>query len=130
MPRGGDRSAKTRAAGKRVGRPPKAKIEAPPPDKGIASRVLARIDEEQYWMFLLHADEMMDPEKREMLSTKDRDQIGAHLERLTNRRDGSPPQSVNTSFNPDTALRVIVEHIGRPKDQASTKAESSGKTLE
>jgi len=40
MPRGGDTSAKARASGKRVGRPPKAKVEQTA-DKNIAGEVLA-----------------------------------------------------------------------------------------
>ncbi|MGA9670370.1 MAG: hypothetical protein WBQ94_14250 [Terracidiphilus sp.] len=121
MARGGDTSAKARAAGKRVGRPPKPKVEAKA-DKAIAARVLGRIDEEMYWLFLLHYDEMKDANKRADLTAKDRDQIGTHLERLTNRRDGTAPQRIDSSFNPETPLRIVIDHIGRPKDQAAAEA--------
>lgn len=93
MPRGGDTSAKARAAGKQVGRPQKAKIEQRA-DKGIASRILGQIDEEMYWLFLLHHDEMKEVDKRAKLSAKDRDQIQDTMEYLTNRRDGKPAQGV------------------------------------
>jgi hypothetical protein len=138
MPRGGDRSAQAKAAGKRVGRPPKAKVETPAGTKGIATHVLAKIDEEFYWLLLLHWDEMKaaierikenpkDQVKiiaalRETIGKSECAQIGQHLERLTNRRDGTAPQRIDTAFNPETPLRVIIDHIGRPQDQAATKA--------
>lgn len=93
MPRGGDRSAKAKAAGKKVGRPPKAKIELKA-NKGIATEVLSSIDEKHYWLFLLHADAMNDPEKQKLLTPKERDQIKATMEYLTNRREGLPAQGV------------------------------------
>lgn len=138
MPRGGDRSAQAKASGKRVGRPPKAKLETAPATKGIASQVLGAIDEEFYWLFLLHWDEVKAAAARIKSNPKDelqilmalRDaigkgecaQIGAHLERLTNRRDGTAPQRIDTAFNPETPLRIVIDHIGRPKDQAATQA--------
>jgi hypothetical protein len=93
VPRGGDTSAKARAAGKQVGRPPKPKIELKA-DKGVASTVLASIDEHAYWRYLLHADEMADEKKRALLTAKDRDEIKAVMVYLTDRRDGKPAQGV------------------------------------
>jgi hypothetical protein len=138
MPRRGDRSAKAKAAGKRVGRPSKAKIETPAATKGIATHVLGRIDEEFYWLLLLHWDEMkvaLDAIKknpkdeigiiaglREKIGKTECAQIGAHLERLTNRRDGTAPQRIDTAFNPETPLRIVIDHIGRPKDQVAAQA--------
>jgi hypothetical protein len=138
MPRGGDRSAQIKAAGKKPGRPQKPKIVADPATKGIATHVLGRIDEEFYWLLLLHWDEMK--AAIEQIKAKPKDevqiiaalrekigkgecaQIGQHLERLTNRRDGTAPQRIDTAFNPETPLRVIIDHIGRPQDQAATQA--------
>jgi hypothetical protein len=121
MPRGGDRSAQVKASGKKVGRPPKAKL-AFSTDKSIAVRVLNRIDEEMYWLFLLHHDEMQDVKKRADLSHKERDQIATNLQRLTDRREGKAPERVDTAFNPETPLRIIIDHIGRPKDQVAAQA--------
>lgn len=121
MGRGGDRSAEARAAGKRVGRPPKARL-AYDTSKGIAARVLDRIDQEMYWLFLLHHDEMIDAEKRAALTKQDREQIATNLQRLTDRHEGKAPERIDTAFNPDTPLRVIIDHIGRPKDQAAAQA--------
>lgn len=138
MPRGGDRSAQAKAAGKKMGRPPKQKIETPVATKGIATQVLRRIDEEFYWLFLLHWDEVKaaaakikeNPKDeivilsalREVLGKGECAQIGAHLERLTNRRDGTAPQRIDSAFNPETPLRIIIDHIGRPKDQVAAQA--------
>ena len=138
MPRGGDRSAKAKAAGKRIGRPPKPKIENSTATKGIATQVLGAIDEEFYWLFLLHWGEVKaaaqkikeNPEDelnilmtlRDAIGKGECAQIGAHLERLTNRRDGTAPQRIDTAFNPETPLRIVVYHIGRPKDQVAAQA--------
>jgi hypothetical protein len=143
--RGGDTSAKARAAGKHVGRPKKDRVELKP-DKNIANRVLGHIDEEFYWLFLLHWDEVKAAAKKIKKNPKDEveivtalraaigktecAQIGAHLERLTNRRDGTAPQRIDTAFNPETPLRIVVEHIGRPKDQAAAEAKLARGTLE
>ena len=45
---------------------------------------------------------------------------------------GKPVQMVEGEFNPDPKrpMHVIVEHIGRPSDQASTKARIAGKAVE
>lgn len=129
MGRGGDRSAQTKAAGKKVGRPPKAKL-AFSTDKSIACRVLGRIDEEMYWLFLLHHDEMMDAKKRAELSKQDREQIATNLQRLTDRREGKAPERIDTAFNPETPLRIVIEHIGRPKDQAAAQAKFARGSVE
>lgn len=76
-----------------AGRKPKPKIEISA-TKGVASSVLASIDEVETWRFLLHAEELADPEKREELTLAERKEIGDRLEYLTNRRDGKPAQGV------------------------------------
>lgn len=129
MPRGGDRSAQTKAAGKKVGRPAKAKLSFST-DKSVAVRVLNRIDEEMYWLFLLHHDEMVDAEKRAKLSKQDREQIATNLQRLTDRREGKAPERIDTAFNPETPLRIVIEHIGRPKDQAAAQAKFARSSVE
>lgn len=137
MARGGDRSAQARAAGKAVGRPKKAKL-AFSTDKSVAVRVLQQIDEDFYWLFLLHWDEVKDAAKkisanpkdelqimselRAKLTRSDREQIAANLQRLTDRKEGKAPERIDTAFNPDTPLRIIIDHIGRPKDQAAAQA--------
>lgn len=145
MGRGGDRSAQAKAAGKKVGRPPKAKL-AFSTDKSIAVRVLGRIDEEFYWLFLLHWDEVREAiqsiernpkeevkilsELRENLTKSEREAIATNLQRLTDRREGKAPERIDTAFNPETPLRIIVEHIGRPQDQASAEAKFIGGAVE
>jgi hypothetical protein len=42
---------------------------------------------------------------------------------------GKPAQPVDTAFDPDKPLHVLIEHIGRPKDQATAKAEFAGKVV-
>jgi hypothetical protein len=137
MPRGGDRSAQVKAAGKKVGRPAKAKL-AFSTEKSIAVRVLHSIDEEFYWLFLLHWDEVKaaaekikeNPKDefkimaalREVLTKSDREQIATQLQRLTDRREGKAPERIDTAFNPETPLRIIIDHIGRPKDQVAAQA--------
>lgn len=90
MPRGGKRTAKD---GKKIGRPQKPKIELSA-DSGIATTVLASINETEYWRFMLHAEEMADPVKRAMLTREDVTQIRITMEYLTNRRDGKPAQGM------------------------------------
>lgn len=131
-----------------MGRPPKqiAAAAIPNPDRAVATRVLGAIDEEFYWLLLLHWDEMKaaikqikkDPkdegkvldELRNKIGKGECAQIGEHLERLTNRRDGRAPQRIDTAFNPETPLRVVIEHIGRPKDQAATQAKLARGSVE
>jgi hypothetical protein len=45
---------------------------------------------------------------------------------------GKPVQMVaaDHSFDPNKPLRAIVEHIGRPSDQAATKAKFAGRAVE
>lgn len=145
MPRGGDRSEKAKAAGKKIGRPPKAKL-AFSTDKSVAVRVLRSIDEEFYWLFLLHWDEVKaaaekikaNPKDelkvmialRELLTKSDREQIATNLQRLTDRREGKAPERIDTAFNPETPLRIIIDHIGRPKDQVAAQAVVTRGTVE
>ena len=91
MPRGGDRSAEAKAAGKRMGRPPKAKIELKA-DSGIATRVLAGIGEEQRWREILRCD--LTTEQRLALPLGEKRLIEETLEYHTDRRDGKPAQGV------------------------------------
>lgn len=94
MARGGSRTPGVDAvtgAPKKLGRPPKAKIELSA-SKGLASRVLNRIDEEEYWLSLLRFD--LKPADRVMLPLGEKSLIEDTLEYLTNRRDGKPAQGV------------------------------------
>jgi hypothetical protein len=74
-----------------AGRKAKPKIELSA-SKGMASRVLGRIDEEEYWLSLLRFD--LKPAERVMLSLGEKCLIEDTLEYLTNRRDGKPAQGV------------------------------------
>jgi hypothetical protein len=96
-------------ARKGAGRPAKAKPLAIT-DKSVASAVLATLDEIAVWRFLLHADALEDPAKRDKLTAKERDQIGDHMEYLTNRRDGKPAESIIA----EGKLEIIVKemHVG------------------
>lgn len=90
MPRGGDRSAQAKASGKKVGRPPKAKIPQLA-TKGIATSVLGALgtkyrnqqlpSEADIWLGLVL--QQKDPRLR--LDT---------MKYLTDRRDGKPAQGV------------------------------------
>ena len=145
MPRGGDRSAQAKANGKKVGRPKKAPL-AFSTEKSIATRVLGAIDEDFYWLFLLHWDEFKDAIERIRKNPKDElviierlredltkseiEQIATNLQRLTDRKEGKAPERIDTAFNPETPLHLIVEHIGRPQDQTAAEAKFIGGSVE
>jgi hypothetical protein len=112
--KGGDTRAKAAANGTRVGRPPKAKIIATA-DKSVASAVLATLDEVAVWRFLLHAEKLEDPKKRDLLTSKERDQIGDHMEYLTNRRDGKPAESIIA----EGKLEIVVREISAGNHSAT-----------
>ena len=123
--RGGDRSAQARAAGKRMGRPPKQKI--PRGTKCIATEVLGLLganwrgahlpSEKDVWLSLLLA------------KGNDRLRFDA-IKYLTDRRDGLASQRIENVFDPETPLRITVEHIGRPQDQTAAEAKFIGGTVE
>lgn len=76
-----------------AGRKPKPK-PIPHADKGVASEVLATLDELETWRFLVRADDLADPDKRNKLSLEERREIRANLVYLTDRRGGKPAQGV------------------------------------
>jgi hypothetical protein len=121
--KGGDTRAKAAAHGKRVGRPPKAKIVASA-DKSVASAVLGTLDEIAVWRFLLHADALADPEKRKLLTAGERHEIGDHMEYLTNRRDGKPAESIIA----EGKLEIIVREEGAG-DYSTTETGSAEKVM-
>jgi len=106
MARGGDTRAAAAARGKKVGRPPKPKIELSA-SKGTASRVLASIDEVAYWRALLRAD-LADGMglHLEDLDLGEKRLIEETLEYLTNRRDGKPAQGVFQGDTRETAPAI------------------------
>jgi hypothetical protein len=103
--KGGDTRAKAAANGKQVGRPAKARFIAA--DKSVATAVLASLDEVAIWRFLLHTDKLEDRTKRDLLTSKERDQIGDHMEYLTNRRDGKPAESIIAEGKLEITVREI-----------------------
>lgn len=118
MGRGGVRTA---GEGKRIGRPPKPKIEQRA-DKGIASQVLGSIDEVGYWRKLLRADIPL--ETLHTLELSERRLIEESLEYLTNRRDGKPAQGV---FMGDTREAVRDVDFGNLPMPAASTAGTAGK---
>lgn len=117
MPRGGKRVP---GEGKKLGRAAKPKIEKQKTvSKEIAERVFATIDEVEMHREFLHPGKKLDD-----LSDIERKERERELERLTNRKYGLPAQKSEETiiFDPNQPLRVLIEHIGRPQDQAATKA--------
>lgn len=92
MPRGGDRSAKVKASGKKQGRPPKPKIDLDATlTKDISERVFARpeVNEEALWVEYLHVGKKLDD-----MTDRSRAERQWALDRLTNRRYGLPAQQI------------------------------------
>jgi hypothetical protein len=116
MPRGGARQA---GPGKKMGRPAKPKVEITPEvaKKGIATQVLASIDEIAYWRDFLHADK-----ESKDLNAAERMERKWALETLTNRRDGKPAQGV---FVGDTRENTRDVDFG---DLPMPSADFAGKT--
>ena len=89
--------------GKRTGAGRPKKAEVPQfADKGIASRVLGSIDEEQRWHECLRSD--LTHELRVALPLGEKRLIEETLEYLTDRREGKPAQGVFVGDTRETML--------------------------
>lgn len=128
---GGDTRAKAAANGKKVGRPAKPKVptEVARISKDVAGQVLEQVDQVKMWLQFLH------PEKElKDLTDVERTERKWAIVQLENRRYGLCARSEFDQMPlPDMnayGLRVIVEHIGRPQDQAAAKAKFAGRSVE
>lgn len=115
MSRGGDRSAKAKAAGKKMGRP---KVQRPV-DGNVARKIKARVKAEELWVFLIgKAAE----KARDTRNTADLRQALEYLDD----RDLGRPVVIDTNviqFDPEQPFRVVVEHIGgQASNPVATKA--------
>jgi hypothetical protein len=122
MPRGGDTRAAAAAHGKKVGRPKKPK--APPIPKSVAIEVMAdqRARIKERLINLLEFAEKADRRLEWVIVNK-----------VIERAEGLPVRMEGELALPNPAafgLRVTIEHIGRPHDQAAAEAKFAGATLE
>lgn len=119
MPRGGKRTPKD---GKKLGRPKAQRVV----DGNVARKIKARVKAEELWVYLVHTAAK---KAKETGNTAD---LRNALEYLDNRDLGlcAIIAEEKISFDPNKPLRAVVEHIGRPSDQAAAKAKFAGRAVE
>lgn len=112
MPRGGDRSAAARAAGKKMGRPKATRVV----DGSVASRIKSRIKAEELWVQCVA---LAYKKARETGNTAD---LRNALEYLDDRDLGLCVAKVENSFDADKPFVLTIEHIGRNPRKATAPA--------